>query len=801
MTQILSGNWLYSIVDDPDFSRRDYDDAAWPTIRVPQNWFLGGLDHHGVVWYRTTFNYRPKAEFASLHFEGVDYFADVFLNGHPLGRHAGYFDPFQFEVSEYLRTGENRLAVRVDSPYETPGPDGWHIRKRLVKGVLNHHDCRPGGGWDAAGQSYNTGGIWNRVYLEEHGPLTIDRVLLHADLGGKKPILNVQLTVQNRTGKREALIEVHCAPENFEGAAQTANFKLELPAGESHPSFRVPVKDIQLWQPWDRGNPNLYNITTTLKSQKESAVRTQLFGFRSAKVEEGFRWIVNDRPYFVRGSNYIGTQWLSESLFHELASSKNHPFGGGPAGDFYARDVALAKQANLNMLRVHAHVVPPEFHTACDRAGVLVWQDFPLIWGHSDEPEFRKEAERQMCAMVTGLYNHPSIAAWCCHNETPWDSPWMAETVGGTFDPSHNRDLDAKLESLARELDPGRYVHRASGAGDRHTYPGWYDGPWSNYRYLKGSPFVSEYGAQGLPAKESLQRMLPQYGPDAGFSGLLEFKDWIEASRKTGPLEKVVTDAGLAVYRFAENRSALKKVKLALAEWAARKIRESGESIFNKTPSMEETPKELQVAREIWEAWRFHDMQFMQTFENGVETGASLDDFIANSQRYQSFIIQYGTETFRRAKYSRITGILQFDFTDPWPAITWSVLDYWRTPKPAFDALRRSMQPVLPSFLLPQKLEARKALPIVFRAINDLTDSFPSATCEWHLANEKGDLASATFPVAIPADGVSEEVKLTLPSLSPGRFIFTVTLLADDAVVGENRYDILVEDSLQDQNK
>ena len=77
----------------------------------------------------------------------------------------------------------------------------------------------------------------------------------------------------------------------------------------------------------------------------------------------------------------------------------------------------LHTDANLNLLHVHAHVLPPEFHKVCDRAGMLVWQDFPLQWGYSDELEFRADAVRQMRAMITGLYNHPSIIAWCCHNE------------------------------------------------------------------------------------------------------------------------------------------------------------------------------------------------------------------------------------------------------------------------------------------------------------------------------------------------------------------------------------------------
>ena len=117
MSLSLSGNWLYSTEDHPDFARPDFDDSAWQTMHIPQNWFLGGLDHHGVVWFRHEFSYTPKEAYARLRFDGVDYFADVFLNGEHLGHHTGYFEPFSFDCTGLLNHGRNILAVRVESPY------------------------------------------------------------------------------------------------------------------------------------------------------------------------------------------------------------------------------------------------------------------------------------------------------------------------------------------------------------------------------------------------------------------------------------------------------------------------------------------------------------------------------------------------------------------------------------------------------------------------------------------------------------------------------------------------------------
>lgn len=756
-------------------------------MSIPSNWFLSGLDHHGVVWFRYDFSHRSNSEFTCLHFDGVDYFADVYLNGKLLGHHTGYFDPFTFDVTETLLFGKNTLAVRVESPYESPGLDGWYLRKRLIKGVLNHHDCRPGGGWDPAGQSFNTGGIWNRVFLEQHGAVTIDRLLLHADTDAKPSVLYAEININNRSRKRRARLEIRCSPDNFKGKPQISRFTLELPEGESVHSVQMPVKDLHTWEPWDRGFPHLYAITASMVAAGELVSRSSLFGFRTVRVESGFHWFINNQPYFLRGSNYLPSQWLAETLFPNIASGKEHPFGGSVGGDFYIRDVGLAKQANLNILRVHAHILPPEFHEACDRAGILVWQDFSFQWGYSDSSEFHTEAESQLKAMVTGLYNHPAIVAWCCHNESPWDARWMAGEAGGLYDPTHNRDLDSRLEIVVRQLDQSRYIHRNSGTGDGHVYPGWYVGHWRDFQDAPGAPFITEYGAQGLPVKQNIQRMVPHFGPDAGHADLIRFKGWLDSHTKIGSTTKALIRFGTALWNFTE-RNKWKSAQGWMKGWGIKMER----SAYKKIPSLENTPEEFWRAREVWETWRFHDFQPPETFDNGIELGTSLEEFIANSQAYQAHLIQYATECYRRLKYKKVTGIFQFDFSDPWPAVTWSVVDYWRTPKPAYDSLRRSMQPVLPSFRLPENIEAGKAILVSFCVVNDLTQAFPAATCSWHLAGGIGDLATATFHVDIPADDVSCETKLTLPSLGPGKYKLFVTITFSRMTLGDNWYELSV---------
>ena len=749
----LAGVWRYRVDDSPDFAQADWDDSSWLKMDIPQNWFLAGVDHHGAVWFRHEFEAAVSmGQFATLRFEGVDYFADVYLNGVHLGHHEGYFELFSFDVTDVVQNGRNQLAIRVDSPFEPVGLDGWHMHKCLIKGVLNHHDCRPGGGWGASGQAYNTGGIWNRVMLITHDAITIDRVLLQANLDSDPPLLNGQLLVTNRGEETAVFLNLTCAPDNFtDGDTYQSDITLNIPSGTSRHPISLPVPNVKCWQPWDRGFPHLYQFR--IHNSKLRIHNLQTFGFRSITVDENYCWTINGRSYFPRGSNYIASQWLSETLFPTIANNSNHPFPApdedrkGAAQNWFEYDVDLMRAANLNLIRVHAHVLPSEFHAACDRAGLLVWQDFPFQWGYSDEPAFHEEAKRQTQAMIEQLYNHPSIVAWCIHNESPWDADWMAGEAGGSYDPAHNRDLDAQLHQMAQTLDPTRHVHMNSGTGDSHVYPGWYYGHWHDYTGGDhGAPFPTEFGAQGMPQIESTKQMFAQFGEDAGHSALVRFKAWIDQQ----------------------------------PQWVEAK----------DMPPLNEVPAELHDAYGVWKTWRFHDFQPPETFDSaGIELGDSLAVFIGNSQSYQNLINQFATETYRQNKYSKINGIMQFMFVEPWPAITWAVLDYWRNPKPAYYILKNAMQPVLITAVLPLAISANQPWSFNLLVVNDLLESYPHTICRWKIVNAQmvqQDANSHSF--SLKPDSTTDPLTISAKPLSSGDYRLILTLHDGSDLLSQNSY-------------
>jgi beta-mannosidase len=714
----LDGTWRYLPYEGrADLARPDLDDGRWPTMELPSSWFLRGsksypvdsdlkpkpfeahvnwgtleppapgrgLDWTGHVWFRRGFDWsgdpgRP----AVLRFEAVDYFADVYVNGERVGSHEGFFQPFEFEVAKALKRGHNVVAVRVGAPLEPfdPAeelPASWPKRQTQIKGVFGYHDTRPGS-HTARGQERSTGGILASVTLRQPPDVEVaaSRVA-PLDVSERQATLEITWELRNWTaGRKTGRLAARVAPETFEGpVADAFEVPYDAAPGTSTVSARRTLTSPRLWWTWDLGEPALYRLESAIPGHE----RRDTFGVRSVTRDGGQVFRLNGHRFFARGTNYIATQWLSQA---DRA--------------FYAKDVELMKRANLNAVRVHAHLERPDFYDLADRAGLLVWQDFPLQWGYTDEPWFREEAVRQAGDMVRLLFNHPSIALWCMHNESPHAQEWMVRKVK-----DQNLALDEALVAEARRLDATRIAHRDSGTGDQHPYPGWYQGVAADYSKLPGTPLISEYGAQALPSAASLRRTFPE---------ALAWPD---------------TDAD-------------------------------------------------------WQEWMFRDFQKEITFQRAkVPMGSSLEEFSAASQRYQAALLRFSTEGYRRAKWTKVTGLYQFMFVDDWPSITWSVVDYWREPKLGYHLLARAMQPVLPSIEYALDDPGR---PLALWVVNDVRKPFPGARVQWTRGG-----ASDGRVVDVPADGVVKVADLgPLPGVGAGSETLVVELRdAQGQLVGTNR--------------
>jgi len=638
----LAGSWRAAPADEAlrrAFAAPGFDDRAWETLTVPGHWrstaAFAGLD--GPILHRQAFEAPAPAggRRAWLTFDGVFYDGDVWLDGSYVGATEGYFFPHTFEVTEALTArSDHVLAVEVGCARPS---DRTH--KRALTGVFQHWDCLDPG--------WNPGGIWRPVRLTESGPVRMARLrVLCVEASAERAALEVR-AVLDATTATTALLRVRVVGP---GGATTTELvsRHALAAGTNRIRLRVPIEQPALWWPHVLGAQELHDVTVEVLVPAEAARdddgrhsrrgrgregevtaeelashvlsddRTVRTGLRQVRMK---RWVVtvNGERLFIKGSNQGPTRMaLAEATPAELE-----------------RDVVLARDAGLDLLRIHAHVTRPELYEAADRHGLLLWQDLPLQWGYARS--VRRQAVRQAREAVDLLGHHPSVAMWCGHNE-----PLAIDVEPGALEanparlavsvaalqelPTWNKTvLDSSIGRALERADPSRPVIPHSGVWpgpltggtDAHLYSGWYYGEERDFprllaRFPRLARFVTEFGAQAVP--ETADWMEPQRWPDL---------DWARL----------------------ENHHALQLATL------------------DRFVPRSEHP--------TFESWR------------------------AATQAYQATVLRFHIETLRRLKYRPTGGFCQFCFADGYPAVTWSVLDHERRAKAGYEALRAACAPVI----------------------------------------------------------------------------------------------------------
>ena len=245
--------------------------------------------------------------------------------------------------------------------------------------------------------------------------------------------------------------------------------KLEPAQGSFAHSFEIEYP--KLWFSWDTGEPELYQLEI---SSELFETQFETFGIKEVGLDKEQNFYLNGKKLFLRGTNIIPTQFLSQ-----LSQKKIEKL------------VSDIKAANINIVRVHAHVNRKELYDEFDKQGILLWQDFPLQWTYDNSKVFAQNAVAQIKNMVRQFYNHPSIAFWCCHNE-PGE---QIET------------LDKLLYAAVLSEDKSRIIRIASNY-EEHPYDGWYWGKKEHYAAAPMGPLVTEFGAQGVPELSSLKKFL-----------------------------------------------------------------------------------------------------------------------------------------------------------------------------------------------------------------------------------------------------------------------------------------------------
>lgn len=452
-----------------------------------------------------------------LHFEGVDYFADVWLNGKELGSHEGAYTPFSFNVTKHLVRGRNNyLAVRVSAPWRVPGRSHFEY----MKGEFDS-------AWDALpgpGQVVFPVGLHRSVRLEVTGAARIEELLvstMRLDRGSAH--LRLRVTASNAFLAGAARLRLAIRPENFSGSAlnlppRTITFA-DVPGEVRQVELHLPLKDPRLWWTWDQGPQNLYVAEANLFDERGRALDTVevIFGVRTIERDANLQYKLNGRPLLVRGA------WYPMSKLYPAETDSWT----------YEKDLLLARHANMNHLLNYTVVEKDEFYELADRLGILLFIELPfnqqgpfevLNKNYPRRAEYIQWSAGQVAEIVRDLSNHPSIAVWSA----------LSEVTGNGYDFSTSPDpriagaadgyryFSDKMEETVLVNDPDAlYFKGYCDFGEHHFWEGsLFNGTTYDQQFDAKADFVSEYGALAYLPTESIRRIVdPEEMWNAKFTG------------------------------------------------------------------------------------------------------------------------------------------------------------------------------------------------------------------------------------------------------------------------------------------
>ena len=483
-----------------------YNVSAWVDAVVPgtafNSYVIAGLEKdpnfgdniHQVnrdkydrsFWYRTTF--RVPADFTKeliwLNFNGVNRRAEVYLNGTLLGKLDGFMHRGHFNVTSIVnRDKENVLAVLVHMP-DTP------LANQGSPTYLSS------GGWDW--MPYVPGlnsGITDKVFLTNTGTATLIDPWIRTNLPTRaRADLSVALDVKNNSvEKTKVLVRGTITPGNivFQKELDVNAHTTEQVKFDKRYFPQLCIDQPRLWWPNGYGEPNLYHCKfEVMVDGRVSETKDVSFGIKKYSYDkEGntFHIYINDIPVFVKGANWGMSEYMLRCR-----------------GEEYDTKVRLHKEMNFNMIRNWlGSVTDDEFYEACDKYGIMVWDDF-WINSNPNLPYDLNVFNNNMMEKIKRVRNHPSIAVWCGDNESNPQPPlegWMAENIR-TFD---GGDRYFQANSHAQGL---------TGSGPWGAFePRFYFTKYPDG--LEGDPargwgFRTEIGTAVVPTFESFKKFMPK---------------------------------------------------------------------------------------------------------------------------------------------------------------------------------------------------------------------------------------------------------------------------------------------------
>jgi beta-mannosidase len=660
-------------------------------------------------WYRRAFT--VDAEFLAeerqeIVFHGLDYYAQVYLNGEFIGEAENAFVPAIFDVKHKLRD-ENELVVRLTVGTERAkaqkmgedSDENIYGNRQSFAGTPELRKPQFTYGWDWVDALPNIG-IWRDVELRGYTHLRLFDVRTNVALCDDVAVLDVVADVENIHPWKDNDGVLRLTLTSPSGETQEQEVDVRVPAGITRATTRFRIENPELWWPNGMGEQPLYTLAVSAcKTDVICDVWSREIGLRTVAIDrsplpEGSRFCiqVNGEDVFCRGGNWIP----ADAIIARVDK------------DRYDTLIGNARDANMNMLRVWGGGIyeSEHFYNACDQMGILVWQDFMFACHTYPDTDiaFQDKVRREAEAAVRRLRHHPSIALWCANNEITWGfKEWWGNDEFEYPDPRlklGGRIVFSRiLPQICMDLDPNRPYWPGSPAGgespesetegDTHWWePGTMNDKLERrYRHEIydecKSRFVSEYGVIGPCHLESNREFLR---PD---EINVDHNAW---KIHTNLFDKETTPAAIC-YHYAE-------------------------------------PEEL-----------------------------SIEDTIRYGQMFQGVLYGRSIESMRFRKLDPeddCAGALIWMVNDCWGETGWTPIDYYLRRKASYYWIKRACAPV-------RAIVRRRGSNLVTRVVNDtLTPRSLTVTCGYvRVDGSASELLSREIEVA--ANGMREVARDAIP--------------------------------------
>lgn len=586
-------------------------------------------------WYRRTF--RLPQEFLRsqtyLEFDGLDTYASVYLNGEEIGQAENMFVPYRFDVTGKLKEDdENTVEVRFEPAVKVLERMGIDFKSYY----LRYNPIRIGARKMQASFGWDWlprligAGIWLDARVASYDQLSI------------RDIYVVPQIMESGEAKVRVQIDVQSHVPHSVNAQLSLSIELNenkekleisriIPTSGELIEAEIVLSDPKLWWPNGLGEHPLYTASVEILADGRMLdEKRQRFGIRTVDLVEQNE---DSEPAFFFKINGVPVYAKGANWI---------PADGFPSRvikDRYYNLLSLAKDANFNMLRAWGGAIyeKQEFYDFCDDLGIMVWQDFQFsLAEYPDKDWLANSVNTEAHSVIRQLRNHPSLVFWCGNNECEMDTRSNASWPGKRF-------FHEIIPEALRELDNTRpYWPSSPYGGDvAHSsdYGDYHGEPW--FHSVKGEKDIHDWRYyldcdKGLFMTEFPTQGIPE----------------IESLQRILPRDQIFPPDGPS-WNMRSMNNVQRQERIGMT---------SREALVKMIDEMMGEPKDA-------------------------------DELAYFSGVLQGEFLRWQIEYYRRHKFN-IGGSLFWCFNDAWPAIGYSVVDYYLRPKPAYYYIRRAFSPV-----------------------------------------------------------------------------------------------------------